>query len=433
MIEEMNKNDMKSAKITLIPPNQGQDSDEDSNDEEDAKHIHFSRGQLIANAEVEIDCTSHTISTFDIFPDNAEVNQPLRRSYRLSKDNQLDDDNEGYCSDDLWGEPETSSVQNSPVPADQVTKNKWLSNQTPPSPPTAWVKSDLLPKDFTNFPEKHDLLTPNGIITPFSLFNLFFDETVINHIVDMTNLYAQRDKNMIDFHTDDCEIKLFLAVLLLSGYNPRPRTKMYFETEEDAACPIVSSLFSRKRFLDLFKCVHLCDNLDLAKNDKMAKVRPFYDLINERFLKFRANSPNLSVDESMIPYYGRNNSKQRIQNKPVRVGYKMWVLAEDSGYVVKFEPYQGAKTTGPQRSTPTTWGLGEYVVLNLLDVLPKGISYHVFFDNFFTSTRLVKFLADNNIRASGTLRRNRIHKTCTIMNKQDVQKQKKRFFRSADL
>ena len=64
-------------------------------------------------------------------------------------------------------------------------------------------------------------------------------------------------------------------------------------------------------------------------------------------MKYRVNEEDYSFDEAMLPYFGRNNSKQRIQNKPVRVGYKMWVLSESSGYVAQFHPYQGAKFGGP--------------------------------------------------------------------------------------
>ena len=158
---------------------------------------------------------------------------------------------------------------------------------------------------------------------------------------------------------------------------------MFWEVSADASCPAVSKAMTRGRFETLMSCFHLADNLNLEKGDKMAKVRPFYQLINERCLKHRVNSPNLSIDEAMLPYFGRNSSKQRIQNKPIRVGYKMWVMAEDSGYVVQFDPYQGAKLCGPQRSSIQTWGLGEKTVLELMDVLPKGPSYHVFIDNFF--------------------------------------------------
>ena len=40
----------------------------------------------------------------------------------------------------------------------------------------------------------------------------------------------------------------------------------------------------------------------------------------------------------------------------------------------------------------------------------------------FCSTRLLKFLGANNIRASGTLRQNRISKSCSIARKQIMQR-----------
>ncbi len=74
----------------------------------------------------------------------------------------------------------------------------------------------------------------------------------------------------------------------------------------------------------------------------------------------------------------------------------MWVLAEDSGYVVQFDPYQGAKLSGPQRLSPQTWELEEKAVLELLETLPKDPSCHV---AIFSSARLITFLGNNNIRA----------------------------------
>ena len=86
---------------------------------------------------------------------------------------------------------------------------------------------------------------------------------------------------------------------------------------------------------------------------------------------FFLNDEHLSVDESMLPYYGRHSSKQRILGKPVRMGYKVWVLASSDGYVVQFEPYQGPRSLAAStRSSGTSWGLGENVVLDLLEELP---------------------------------------------------------------
>ena len=111
----------------------------------------------------------------------------------------------------------------------------------------------------------------------------------------------------------------------------------------------------------------------------------------------------------MVPYYGRNSSKQRIQNKPVRVGYKMWVMAEAFGYVLDFDVYQGAKGGKTSKSSASTWGLGEKVVLRAAETLPQDSSQHIFMDNFFTSFRLLKHLREHNINATGTIRKNKLN------------------------
>ena len=72
----------------------------------------------------------------------------------------------------------------------------------------------------------------------------------------------------------------------------------------------MSSAMSRNRFEKLLSVLHLSDKMKLDTSDKLAKVRPFYDLIVRRRVEFRSNSENLSVDESMLSYYSRSNSKQ---------------------------------------------------------------------------------------------------------------------------
>ena len=40
---------------------------------------------------------------------------------------------------------------------------------------------------------------------------------------------------------------------------------------------------------------------------------------------------DLSIDESMVPYYSRQSHKQFIHTKPIGFGYKLWVLASITG------------------------------------------------------------------------------------------------------
>ena len=91
--------------------------------------------------------------------------------------------------------------------------------------------------------------------------------------------------------------------------------------------------------------------------------------LNNKFLKHSFNDENKSIDESMISYFGTHGSRPRINNKPICVGYKFWVLAEAYGYVIQFEPYQNAKVDR-QIASQTRWGLGEKIVLDLMECLP---------------------------------------------------------------
>ena len=80
--------------------------------------------------------------------------------------------------------------------------------------------------------------------------------------------------------------------------------------------------------------------------------------LNNKFLKHLFNAENKSTGESIIPYLDIHGSRQRINSKPIRVGYKFWILAKAYDHVIQFEQYQGAKV-GKQITSQTRWGLGE--------------------------------------------------------------------------
>ncbi|KAF2897891.1 hypothetical protein ILUMI_08283 [Ignelater luminosus] len=143
----------------------------------------------------------------------------------------------------------------------------------------------------------------------------------------------------------------------------------------------------------------------------MAKLRPLIEKVNELFVRYTPVSEDMSIDESMIPYFGRNGCKQFIRGKPIRFGYKAWVLAQPSGYCVNFDIYQG-RTANRDNSI----GLGESVVMKFADLLKSrfpNINFSLFFDNFFTSANLITKLEKINFSGTGTVRDNRVDK-CPI-------------------
>ncbi|KAI4455595.1 transposase is4 [Holotrichia oblita] len=246
---------------------------------------------------------------------------------------------------------------------------------------------------------------------PVSCFELFIDEEVCNFLVDMFIKYA-KSKGDHAFTMDVGDLKCYIAILLLSGYIRLPRWRMLWESKTETYNEVVAKAMRRNRFEQIKKYTHCADNDNLLPNDKFAKLRPLINMMNSRFFTYSQLTEHLSIDESMIPYYGRHSAKQFIRGKPIRYGYKMWSLCEPQGYLIQFHPYQGK-----EHRNHTDLGVGGSVVMNLLSKLPKNIPFKIYADRFFSSLRLVKKLKEIGYGYTGTVMANRIEKCPILLGK----------------
>ena len=95
------------------------------------------------------------------------------------------------------------------------------------------------------------------------------------------------------------DLELFNSILLLTGHHSLLHTKIFWEKEDDIGLPIVYEAMSGKEFGDFKSFIYFADN----------------------------NFPILySIDEQMIPYIGKNSSKQTIWAKSICFGYKNWSI-----------------------------------------------------------------------------------------------------------
>lgn len=97
--------------------------------------------------------------------------------------------------------------------------------------------------------------------------------------------------------------------------------------------------------------------------------------------------------------------KQYIKAKPHKWGFKVFKRASSSGIMHDFVIYEG-------KGTATDHGLGISgdIVLDLVRDLPQGINHKVFFDNWFSSLRLVDHLKKEGYLSVGTVRSDRTEK-----------------------
>ena len=91
----------------------------------------------------------------------------------------------------------------------------------------------------------------------------------------------------------------------------------------------------------------------------------------------------LSIDESMVPYYGRHSSKMFMKAKPIRFGHKLWCMSGGDGYPYHLILYQGKET---MRSKEL---LGIQVVGNMVKVVEQA-SETTRYELFFTSYDLMQ-------------------------------------------
>ncbi|XP_045133533.1 piggyBac transposable element-derived protein 3-like [Portunus trituberculatus] len=138
---------------------------------------------------------------------------------------------------------------------------------------------------------------------PHEIFELFLDTLPIERLTKDTVMYAVQHGNHT-FQLTCNEMKVFISILLLSGYNTLPRRRLCWSMELDVRNELIASSMRRNRFDEIMKHLHAADNTDLDKEDKFAKVRSILDILNERFLKYGEvfGPTSISIDESMVPY-----------------------------------------------------------------------------------------------------------------------------------
>ena len=82
-----------------------------------------------------------------------------------------------------------------------------------------------------------------------------------------------------------------------------PEEIHYWSNQPDLGVSVVSEAMSSKQFLQIKRYFQVADNFQLQQGQKAAKVLPLYNALNENFVQFGWHS-SLSIDESIVPYYG---------------------------------------------------------------------------------------------------------------------------------
>ena len=245
---------------------------------------------------------------------------------------------------------------------------------------------------------------------PVDFFLAFVGNDLLDKIVTETNLYARQNlagspERLAKFHPFTlAEIKAFIGVNIIMGIAKLPCISLYWSSDDFFGNVGIKKVMSKNRFEEISKFLHFNDSsLEVARgtpgHDRLFKVRPVIDYVRTKCENNFSPTKNLSVDEGMVAFKGRLSFRQYMPVKPTRYGIKVWMAADSSnGYVLNFDVYLG-KDEGHRR----IHGLGYDVVTKMITPFMNK-NHHVYFDNFFSSVKLLEHLLAKKTFACATVR-----------------------------
>lgn len=249
----------------------------------------------------------------------------------------------------------------------------------------------------------------SSLRTPCDFFSYFVTDTLLDELVDQTNLYAKQIKPKADFKVSVIEMKKYIGILIFMSVYNYPNVRSYWRRYGFDA---IRSTMPVNRFEEIRRYIHFTDGSKIPTKedpeyDVLFKIRPVINHFNDRFSSVPMIQ-RLCVDEQMCPTKMKaTNIKQYMPAKPHKWGFNFFVLCDSTGFSHAFEIYTGA---GDNKLIPNTPNLGAAanVVVRLSQIVPDNLNHIVYFDNVYTTLPLLVYLRSRGIYSLGTIRSNRI-------------------------
>ncbi|KAJ8948866.1 hypothetical protein NQ318_013520 [Aromia moschata] len=248
--------------------------------------------------------------------------------------------------------------------------------------------------------------------TPIGIWECFFDNEILNNIVNFTNIEIQKEtekfsRNRDIYPTNLDEVRALIGLLYLAGV----RKANHLNTEDlwrtdGTGIEVFRLTMSLRRFRTLLRFIRF-DDIETRQErvalDKLAPIRTLFDHFNENLKNSYSHSDYVTVDEKLEAFRGRCGFRQYIPNKPNRYGIKIFAVSDAKMfYTSQMEVYVGQQPNGPYKIDTNA----KAVVQRLCQHIFKT-NRNVTTDNWFSSIPLADSLRDNGLTFIGTMRKNK--------------------------
>jgi hypothetical protein len=204
-------------------------------------------------------------------------------------------------------------------------KNQYKWAKAPPTRAVRTPRHNIIMK----FPST--TLTTGAPKDPFSLWHLYFDDEVLDHILLWTNAkidcvrqkYSDKSKAELQ-NLDLDELLAFLGLLIYSSvFKSNHENVNYIFATDGSGREIFKCVMSRNRFLMLLNCLRFDDfrtRKERLKVDKMAAASFLFRKIVENSQKYFNLGTCATVDEQLVSFRGKCSFVVYMPKKPGKYG-----------------------------------------------------------------------------------------------------------------
>jgi hypothetical protein len=195
------------------------------------------------------------------------------------------------------------------------------------------------------------------------------------------------------------DLYLFLAFCIYRGFNSKTPIDDFWNENLRDHIPGVASIIDRSTFWKVSRNIHVSNRDQEDPDDRVAKVRPMYEILNQNSILACSPGRSVSLDEASPGYSGRSINVTATPNKKVSSALQSFSLNDPAtGYCFQFE-YRFDKLANKSNDNELTKTQNQ--VLRLCHHLKKEHRVIVM-DNFFNSPRMCDLLSEINLLCLGT-------------------------------
>lgn len=252
------------------------------------------------------------------------------------------------------------------------------------------------------------------------LWQLFFDEDVINQIVTNTNIKLSSTREKIppgkskaNFkNTNIEEMNALIGLLLLSSVlksNDENMESLF--KKDECSRPIFRATMSLNRYKALVASLRF-DNAQTREQRKQTdKAAPISEIFNKIIKNSQAvyrPSAYVTIDEMLVPFRGRCAFRMYMPKKPKKYGIKIMCLADaKTSYLCNAYIYTGKGSDGiGLTESEKNLSIPTQSAIRLCKTI-EGTNRNVTADNWFSSIECMDELHKRKLTYVGTLKKDK--------------------------